>query len=211
MTYKLHISNFFADHTQKMLLKDVINNLDEEGFSLLHWNAKEGNAEIVQKLIHKGADLEIKDRKNGSTPLLWACQNGHLNVVKILLQNGANKFATSKRGNTVLHFAVESGEVELVEMLVKKGLDIDAKKRVNPNVFVKGTLSPLNTAIFEDKMEILTLLIEKGADVNMVDGLNWTPVNCAIFHGKGFVFATQILVFSIQRKIFQYNPTQLNS
>ena len=51
-----------------MLLKNVINNLDEEGFSLLHWNAKEGNAEIVQKLIHKGADIEIKDRVNGSTP-----------------------------------------------------------------------------------------------------------------------------------------------
>ena len=108
-------SIFFADHTQKMLLKDVINNLDEEGLSLLHWNAKEGNTETIQTLLKKGADIEIKDRENGSTPLLWACQNGHLNVVKILLQNVANKFATSKRGNTVLHFAVESGKVELVE------------------------------------------------------------------------------------------------
>ena len=32
-------------------MKDHINNLDEEGFSLLHWNAREGNAETVQKLI----------------------------------------------------------------------------------------------------------------------------------------------------------------
>ena len=167
-----------------MLLKDIINNLDEEGFSLLHWNAKEGIAEIVQKLIHKGADVEIKDKENGSTPLLWACQNGHLNVVKILLQNNANLFATSDCGHTALHFAVQSGEVELVEMLVKKGLDIDGQNKENPNVFVKVTLSPLNTAIFEDKMEILTLLIEKGADVNMVDGLNWTPINHAIFNGK---------------------------
>ena len=72
--------------------KDSINNLDEEGFSLLHLNAKDGNAEIVQKLIEDGADIEIKDRKHGSTPLLWACQNGHTNIVKILLQNGANIF-----------------------------------------------------------------------------------------------------------------------
>ena len=55
-----------------MLLKDVINNLDEEGFSLLHLNAKSGNADNVQKLIEDGADIEIKDKKNGSTPLLWA-------------------------------------------------------------------------------------------------------------------------------------------
>ena len=114
--------------------------------------------------------------------MLWAFQNGRLIVVKILLQNGANLFATSYCGNTVLYFAVQSGKVELVEMLVKK--ELDAKNRVNPNIFVEGTLSPLNTAIFEDKMEILTLLIEKGADVNMVDGLNWTPINYAIFNGK---------------------------
>ena len=130
-----------------MLLKDFINNFDEEGFSLLHWNAKEGNAEIVQKLIHKGADIEIKDKENGSTPLLWAFQNGHTNVVKILLQNNANAFATSYSGKTALHFAVQSGEVELVELLVKKA---------NPNIYVEGTLSPMNRSIFEGKMDILT-------------------------------------------------------
>ena len=42
-------------------MKDHINNLDEEGFSLLHWNAREGNAETVQKLIDIGAEIEIKD------------------------------------------------------------------------------------------------------------------------------------------------------
>ena len=92
-----------------MLLKHIINNLDEEGFCLLHWNAKDGNAEIVQKLVDKGANLEIKDRENGSTPLLWACQNGHTNVVKILLQNDANVFATSFCKKTALHFASQSG------------------------------------------------------------------------------------------------------
>ena len=68
-----------------MLLKDIINNLDEEGFSLLHWNAKDGNVETVQKLVDRGANLEIKDREDGSTPLLFACQTGHTKVVKILL------------------------------------------------------------------------------------------------------------------------------
>ena len=67
-----------------MLLKDSINNLNEEGKSLLHLNAKDGNAEFVQKLIEDGADIEMKDRKHGSTPLLYACQNGHINIVKYL-------------------------------------------------------------------------------------------------------------------------------
>ena len=50
--------------------KNSIKNLDEEGFSLLHLNAKDGNAETVQKHIEDGADIEIKDQKHGSTPLL---------------------------------------------------------------------------------------------------------------------------------------------
>ena len=49
-----------------MSLKDSINNLDEEGFSLLHLKAKAENAEIVQKLIEAGADIEIRVQTFGS-------------------------------------------------------------------------------------------------------------------------------------------------
>ena len=91
-----------------MLLKDIINNLDEEGFSLLHLNAKDGNAEIVQKLIEDGADIEIKHKMNRSTPLLWACQNGHTNIVKIILQNGANIFALELALTTKNIFALQT-------------------------------------------------------------------------------------------------------
>ena len=109
-----------------MLIKDIIDNLDEEGFSLLHLSAKDGNAETVQKLLDDGADIEIKDKKNRSTPLLWACQNGHTNVVKTLLENGANIFATSYLGGlTALHFAAESGSSQTVLMLIEKGVKIE--------------------------------------------------------------------------------------
>ena len=110
-----------------MLLKDIINNLDEDGFSLLHLNAKEGNAENVKKLIDRGANIEIKDKQHTSSPLLWALQNGHSKVVDILLQSGADKKAMNFYGTTALHFAAQSGQFELVEMLVKQGLDVNAK------------------------------------------------------------------------------------
>ena len=103
--------------------KDSINNLDEEGFSLLHLKAKAENAEIVQKLIEAGADIEMKDRKHGSTALLWACQNGHTNVVKILLH--IDVFATSYIGTNALHFAAESGSSQTVLMLIEKGVKIE--------------------------------------------------------------------------------------
>ena len=108
-----------------MSLKDSINNLDEEGFSLLHLKAKAENAEIVQKLIEAGADIEMKDRKHGSTALLWACQNGHTIVVKILLHNDANAIEMSYIGTSAIHFAAESESSQTVQMLIEKGVKIE--------------------------------------------------------------------------------------
>ena len=159
-----------------MLMKDIINNLDEEGFTLLHWNAKEGNAEIVQKLIDKGANIEIKDKENGSTPLLWACQNGHTNVVKILLQNRANLFAFSKSGNTGLHFAVESGNIELVEMLVKKGLDIDAKDEYG--------FTPLLFACQNGHIDVAKILLQYGANIRAASYNGATALHYATESGN---------------------------
>ena len=105
-----------------MSFKDSINNLDEEGFSLLHLKTKAGNADIVQKLIEDGADIEMKDRKHGSTALLWACQNGHTIVVKILLHNDANAIEMSYIGTSAIHFAAESESSQTVQMLIEKGV-----------------------------------------------------------------------------------------
>ena len=146
-----------------MLIKDIINNLDEEGFSLLHWNAREGNAEIVQKLIDKGANIEIKDKENGSTPLLWACPNGHTDVVKVLLNCGANVMASSLQNLTALHFATESGEDELIETLINCGLDVNARD----NTIWEST--PLLRVCRMRKSSGIQKLIDLGADIEIID------------------------------------------
>lgn len=42
-------------------------------------------------LLGKGADLEAGNNKWGRTPLSWAAVNGHMAVVKVLLENGAHR------------------------------------------------------------------------------------------------------------------------
>jgi ankyrin repeat protein len=46
---------------------------------------------VVKLLLEIGAELETKDEDNkyGQTPLLWAAENGHEAVVKLLLEKGA--------------------------------------------------------------------------------------------------------------------------
>ena len=78
---------------------------------------------FVQMLIDKGAHVDIMEEGNGHTPLLLACENGHINVVKALLQNGANVNEKSRDGSTVLHLAAQNGQIDLLEILMKIGME----------------------------------------------------------------------------------------
>ena len=160
-----------------MTLKDVINNLDEKGFSLLHLNAKDGNAETVQNLIEDGANIEIKDKKNGSTPLLWACQSGHTNVVKILLQNNANVFATSFCKKTSLHFASQSGNAEIVQILIDKGAHVDIKEKGNGQ-------TPLLLACENGHINVVKALLQNNANVNEKSRDGSTVLHLAAQNGQ---------------------------
>lgn len=59
----------------------------DDGWSCLICSAVFGFSEITQLLLQHGAKIEQKDTTQ-RTALFYACQYGHLNVVKILLQSG---------------------------------------------------------------------------------------------------------------------------
>ena len=65
--------------------KADLNVFDEEKFTPLHWTAFEGNTELTKELIENGADIDVPDGRWGSSPLLFAAQEGWKEVVQILL------------------------------------------------------------------------------------------------------------------------------
>ena len=52
--------------------------------------------------------------------------SGQLEVVKWLVEKGADVNATNKDGRTVLHSAADSGQLDVVKWLVEKGADVNA-------------------------------------------------------------------------------------
>ena len=58
-------------------------------------------ADIAQLLVAKGADLEVRNAF-GATPLITACAVGFFSVVRVLLDAGADAFATNDRGRNAL-------------------------------------------------------------------------------------------------------------
>jgi len=65
----------------------------------------------------------------GLTPLHVAAGNGHLEVVQLLVERGANVSAQDVLGWTPLHVAAGNGHSDVVEFLIGKGVDVNAKDR----------------------------------------------------------------------------------
>ena len=62
-----------------------LNKLDQQGRTLLHYTGCRGQYHMIELLLEKGADPNIKD-KNGNTPLHWC---GHIDIVELLISYGA--------------------------------------------------------------------------------------------------------------------------
>ncbi len=75
-----------------------------------------GPSGVAERLIEAGADIEQLDGYR-RTPLLWAAEMGHLEIVELLLKHGADPQAKDRRGRTAAVLAAENGKHEVAALL----------------------------------------------------------------------------------------------
>eukprot|EP01032_Pedospumella_encystans_P009143 gene9143-10790_t len=100
----------------------------------LHSAADRGEVATVRSLLDKNntanKHLNINwQNKNKETALLQACYKGHLEIVKLLVENGADMNVQEKDGYTPLHWAAYKGHVEVVDYLLSQGADATLVKK----------------------------------------------------------------------------------
>ncbi|XP_033642937.1 acyl-CoA-binding domain-containing protein 6-like [Asterias rubens] len=81
--------------------KAGINEIDEEGMSLLHWACDRGHVNVTQALLDHKADVNVLDAE-GQTPLHYAAACEHIPIVELLLKHGANRKIKDNEGCTPL-------------------------------------------------------------------------------------------------------------
>lgn len=146
---------------------------------LLWKAARQGDAATVQALLAKGVDVNTKFRY-GATALSYACDRGHVEVVKVLLEHGADVNVKDTFYNaTPLSWAAFKGHIEVIRLLLSKGAEgrddavVDAarqgKLELARVVLDAGGLKPetlpsaLAAALRFDRKELVTALEQAGA------------------------------------------------
>jgi len=85
----------------------------------LNSDASQKDLKESVRLIMAGADRDSKDN-NGSTALMWAADNGHTEIVRLLIDKGADINTENNYGYTALMEAAGAGHTEIVELLSKR-------------------------------------------------------------------------------------------
>jgi hypothetical protein len=108
----------------------MMNVKNGRGRTQLHYCAENGLTTSVKRLLSiRNINKYVKDDWNGWTPLHDAAYNGHVEIVRLLLQNGAELNARSNEGSTPLHIAARHGNIDIFHLLVEK---------LNPILMVAG-------------------------------------------------------------------------
>jgi ankyrin repeat protein len=122
--------------------------------------------------------------ENGDTLLIIASYKGNTEIVRLLLENGANPNKVNRYKYTALSLASQNGHIEIVRLLLDKKADPNIPKQQGP--------TPLILASVNRHIEIVRLLLEKGADVNMRDNDGLTALILA--SAKGYINIVRLLL-----------------
>lgn len=163
----------------------------EYGESPLHWAVNNKHLDIVKLLVKHGADVNVADEM-GITPLHMAADSGSVEMAKFLIDNGADIKARmsvigsdsgpkNADGETPLHWAAN---YEVGLLLVEKGADVNDKPLSSgPGEYQQ---TPIYNAIERGSVELVRLLVQKGATVQMKDRMDKTPLDAVCFvSGEG--------------------------
>ena len=143
------------------------------GRTLLFGASARGHPEIVQWLLHRGADPNLSSKRDGYwTALHWvAAQVDNPIVTQMLLQHNADPNIQDSGGETPLHLASSRGESGVTQLLLEHGVDVNARR--------KDGATPLHLASSCGWLEVARLLIEHGADRDAEDNEERTPLQVA--------------------------------
>ena len=133
----------------------------------------ERGANPNMQLMFKPANLTGTTNTRGSTPLIRAANNGDVEVVKLLLEHGADATVYMADRQTPIHAVItgrapEPQAIELITRLHDAGTDVNVVALVNHPEEIRGGTA-LHYAVRKRQKDVIKLLASFGIDMNATD------------------------------------------
>jgi hypothetical protein len=155
--------------------------VNDYGRTLLHSAAEEGDLWLAERLLSFGADPNSREHSHQRyTPLHWAARNGYTEIVRVLLDRGAEADAPVRRPRRYPELP---------------------KQRPNPIAFSRSMVTghgagyllcdgqtALHLAVIEGRAAVFELLLDRGAEINVADDRAHTALDLAIILDRGEPF-----------------------
>lgn len=156
---------------EEIFSRESMEQIDNEGRAAIHYAAGKGYTAMLRVMIEKGVDVNLTEdepAEAGITPLHEACRCGCVDAVKLLMEAGADDTMRNLAGETPAHFVLTKR---------KYGSDLDSAQRAailselkNLDIAREDGKTPLMLLTdIGDTEELLSLLIDRGVDINHAD------------------------------------------
>jgi len=167
---------------------------DERIMNAFHYACLNKNVRIIEVLLSHNPDIinstgTIDSKGNilekTALHLLNSSGSNYIEIINLLLKNGANVNAFDSKGRTSLHLSCGYLKIENVRLLLEK-----KSKEIDVNALDYDLQTPLHLACMvegeESKiLEIVDLLLKNGAYVNIQNSINlYTPLHYSFMGGK---------------------------
>ena len=166
-----------------------INVRDAQGRTPLMIATYQHNTDMVRTLLQAGADVNIRDN-NKENPLLHAAAQGWLDILRLAIEAHADTRLTNRFGGISIIPASERGHVEIVrELLTHTDIKVNHVNNLGWTALLEAIVLSNGGKAHQ---QIVQLLVDYGADVNLADRDGDTPLQHA--QERGFTEIERILL-----------------
>ena len=116
----------------------------------------------------------LQKTEGGRTALHLAGDDCNWEIVKLLIEKGANIETQGTYGQTALHAASSRGDLEIIKLLIENGANIEAQDKYSSTA-LHWAVNSHCSFVSSDCLEVVKFLIKKGAKVEAKNNKNETP------------------------------------
>lgn len=182
-----------SDMTKLLIARSEVQ-LDAEinaNFEAIHLAARVGATDIIRALHAKDPTcVNRPSRRDHQTPLHIALFHGFEDTAQVLIDLGASITARARQGWTAAHLAALGGNVGAVETLIAAGAPLDP-------LIDSTNFTPIHIACLRGLEDVVTTLLEGGANPTLVAKGNWSAAHLAAVSGDKDTYDTILPVCGI--------------